>query len=89
MKKPKLTPWFPADVKPVHVGAYQRRSAGEKFNYAHYEYWWWNGDFWELGGYTKAEEAAKGKTSIHTLDPFKEWRGLAKPPKEAKQKGEK
>ena len=49
MTKPKLTQWFPPDVKPVRVGWYHKSSGNTKpfgnlyqsdFN------WWWNGFAW-------------------------------------------
>lgn len=76
----KLTRWFPAEVNPVHVGVYQRAFKGQKYPV---RYWYWNGDFWEVGGWDFADEAAKnprGKTSQNYLY----WRGLAEPPKKAK-----
>lgn len=42
MKKPKLTPWFPADVKPVHVGVYEVRGSNHM--------WLWNGSLWCSAG---------------------------------------
>lgn len=43
MKEENLTPWFPAEVKPVHVGWYQAsiaaREDGPKI--------FWTGSFWD------------------------------------------
>lgn len=84
MKKQKLTDWFPADVKPLHVGVYQRGCKGKVSKYC---YWYWNGDFWETGGWPTAKQAALNpRDKSCSVWP---WRGLANPPKETKQKGEK
>jgi hypothetical protein len=45
-----VTDWFPADVKPAHVGVYERRGQGVR--YAH-----WDGTQWLLPGETPAEAA--------------------------------
>lgn len=79
MKKPKLTPWFPADVKPVHVGWYDRDwgAWGETNDY-------WDGANWHFG-------SLGGKKTLQTEDNIGlKWRGLANPPKATGQclKGE-
>jgi hypothetical protein len=43
--KPKLTPWFPAHIKPVRVGDYE--CTGSSFK------WHWNGAIWCNNGYDK------------------------------------
>ena len=73
-----LTPWLPGDVKPVHIGVYQRDFGG--FNgrkYAHWdgEYWSWSNGTPE-GAAVRGEFASKSPTQ---LDPSIFWRGLAKP----------
>lgn len=72
----KLTPWFPADVKPVHVGWYctddPLRGGESAFT------WYWDGRHWR---------ADKGDWICNQQN--RQWRGLANPPKETKQKGEK
>lgn len=85
MKKPKLTPWFPADVKPVHVGIYQTDAVYGRINYQY-----WTGKHWGLQGFADdfwpyLNGLAKHKSNFQNV----KWRGLANPPKETKQKGEK
>ena len=72
----KLTPWFPASVKPVRAGVHEviLSSKARWFRY-------WNGERWFVGGATPKV----------ALDAFKEygifavviypWRGLAEEPK--------
>lgn len=76
--KPALTPWFPAHVKPKHIGVYQRGYIGQ----IHTRFWYWNGKYWEVGGWEHADDAAKnprGKTS----QTYLAWRGLAEDPAKA------
>jgi hypothetical protein len=80
----KLTPWFPASVKPARVGWYQAAY------YGYGTYWrYWTGARWRVG---------VGIDSIKDPIPYvlgtaqcefgfvkkDKWRGLAKPPKEKK-----
>lgn len=37
MSKPKLTDWFPANVKPVHVGVYEVESDDLSLGYSFYD----------------------------------------------------
>jgi hypothetical protein len=79
--KPKLTPWFPADVRPVRPGFYEREwesistiiDAGKFLN----DYF--DGDLWTLSFHDKSLNAAKiiGKFDLR-------WRGLAEDPAKAK-----
>ena len=69
MSKQKLTPWFPADVNPVHVGWYPTISPltndqGEQNQ-------WWNGVYWF--------NTNESKIPLHWQN--REWRGLAVQPK--------
>ncbi len=41
----KLTPWFDGSVRPKRIGFYQRDTGDGA------EYWRWNGEFWEIGGW--------------------------------------
>jgi hypothetical protein len=79
----KLTPWFPADVKPVRNGVYEVESR------VHRAFAYWNGErfgwrCWELPG-LGAEEAAIDAFHMRRaetcLEPRVSWRGLAKEPK--------
>lgn len=67
MKEENLTPWFPAEVKPVHVGFYQASI------FAHEEgpIMWWTGKEWEW-----VDE--DGIASPASQDRF--WRGLRSKP---------
>lgn len=76
MPKQKLTPWFPAHIKPVHIGVYQR---GHDWQRSGFRYWYWNGNFWETGGWATAELAAEHKRTLLTSQPDLEWRGLISP----------
>ena len=75
MSKPKLTPWFHADVKPVHVGVYETRD--EDFHLAHYQFW--DGKKWGLYSFD-VKKAYKGR-KVNSCYQFVEWRGLAEQPK--------
>lgn len=80
MSKPKLTPWFPADVKPVHVGEYEYRYESGYVFRAYFD-----GAKFVIHDLTEADwwgSPVDGSFSDH-------WRGLANPPKKTKQKGEK
>lgn len=65
MKKPKLTPWYPPEIKPVRKGFYERKW-NIRDNYGTFfrdrwdgQHWNWHGEMWE-GPYS--------------------WRGLAEKP---------
>lgn len=67
-----LTPWFPGDVKPVHVGVYPRDIGGWGISYSY-----WNGKFWELWGLTVNDAFANClMKSLYQNEP---WRGLTEP----------
>jgi len=44
MSKPKLTPWFPRNKKPVNVGVYE---TDDDLGILTYQYW--NGRWWGFG----------------------------------------
>lgn len=73
--KQQLTEWFPADVKPVNIGVYERDCNGKK---SANRYWYWNGEFFEVGGFDRPEDAVKkiGQKSFARG----QWRGLAEKP---------
>lgn len=76
MTTPKLTPWFPASVKPVHVGVYEVED-GIEDNEVWYSHW--DGkkfNYWCCGGPEMAYEFSDMRIS---LKPDK-WRGLAEKP---------
>lgn len=66
----KLTPWFPGDVKPVHVGVYETDRIG-RFQY-------WNGKSW--GYYMPSAEAAERVKASFSARQQPEWRGLSEKP---------
>ncbi len=74
MKRPKVTPWFPANVRPKHLGVYETRDDYSGIYYAH-----WNGYFWGWRCWTiqNALERRQQQSShvVHS------WRGLIRKPK--------
>ena len=67
----KLTPWFPGDVKPVHVGVYERRL---KFRAGVY-YSQWDGEKWLRLHWTVEGAAHQILDSVYQNLP---WRGVLK-----------
>jgi len=70
-KQPKLTPWFPAHVKPAREGVY--RTEGNVFQY-------WTGTSWGLCCDDKNSAAERVATSHTSLFQHTKWRGLAEKP---------
>jgi hypothetical protein len=68
MSEQKLTPWFPASVKPVREGVYEVKEVGgpNTFLLRWFRKRWW---------LTECD----GKAFIQD----REWRGLSTPPKES------
>lgn len=64
----KLTPWFPPEVKPVHVGPYESIFGGW--------YRYWDGTRWHFGGDTPA----KAVKNVSASPAPAAWRGLARKP---------
>lgn len=74
--KRKLTPWFPANVKPVREGIYIATVVrGDTF------YRYWDGKVWHCGGDTVAKAAAN--RGFWRFQNQIRWRGLAEKPKDA------
>ena len=71
--EPKLTPWFPADVKPVRPGVYQRKAPGIGDECA--GYCCWTGSFW--GKFSPFISDAVIKSDRPTIYTDDVWRGLA------------
>ena len=69
----KLTSWFPGDVKPVHVGVYERRPS---FNTDIRQYSYWDGSAWHWLGWTAP--SAVLLTGIHSAFQDLPWRGVLK-----------
>jgi hypothetical protein len=68
----KLTPWFPANVKPVRVGVYQVRDTDTLPWYRR-----WDGAHWHIG----AESVRIAAATSMPIDSQLPWRGLAEEPK--------
>lgn len=68
----KMTPWFPGDVKPVHVGVYPRQIS---LTCNFYSYW--NGKFW--GVFCPSVSAAFAKRHVKSDRQHAPWRGLTEP----------
>lgn len=73
MTKPHLTPWFPADVKPVHVGVYETVADAPNKMYQH-----WKGIRW--GSYDSRKEWCYAFTFVRSSHQHVKWRGLAEKP---------
>jgi|APGre2960657373_1045057.scaffolds.fasta_scaffold136004_1 hypothetical protein len=69
----KLTPWFPANVKPVRVGVYEVRMKAPWYRY-------WDGVHWHAGHCTSELACALPHLPIENTPP-EPWRGLAEEPK--------
>ena len=72
MSEPKLTPWFPPDVKPVRRGWYLRDYLSGPA-YSH-----WNGARWSGGCLNLIDRAFVKHHPSH--DQSMQWRGLAEKP---------
>lgn len=75
-KKQELTPWFPPEVKPARVGAYEFKGCPTPFH-------WFDGLRWTgLGDSPKQAMSAHKDGYVVSLPYTKEtpWRGLAKKP---------
>jgi hypothetical protein len=70
----KLTPWFPADVKPVRPGVYKVKTRSGRPWYRR-----WDGKVWFVGSNTPKDAASKIE-QLWFIDS-RSWRGLAEPPK--------
>ena len=77
MSKQKLTQWFPADVKPVHVGVYevlyQNGKYGKRYRY-------WDGKKFCYQSFD-SQHAFDKRYSSTRLPKYVEWRGLSEQPK--------
>ena len=72
----KLTPWFPGDVKPAHIGVYER-PIGSVTRYSY-----WDGKTWRCSGRTP--ELALQYSPVMSVFSKSRWGGLASVPKGAK-----
>lgn len=81
MSKPKLTPWFPPEVKPVHVGEYNASISMDPGMRR-----WWDGQEWSLAypaSYSEKEKKIWRNTVARYSTSHKRiyWRGLKEKPK--------
>lgn len=78
----KLTPYFPSDVKPVHIGVYEiyENRRNERPTFKH-----WNGKFWGFASRT-IEDAQCSDTLGPSCIQKCQWRGVAKLPENPKAK---
>jgi len=68
----KLTPWFPANVKPVRAGVYEVESLN------HFKlYRYWDGRRWRAGAHTPDRAIQKFRISGLPSPDVVSWRGLA------------
>lgn len=78
MSKPKMTDWFPTEIKPVHVGEYnastEKRADALR---------WWDGRLWSFAYYANDCKDEKQHKRLHKRDADSpiHWRGLASKPK--------
>lgn len=76
MAKPKLTPWFPSDARPLWTGEYESMNLdGEVVRR------WWDGAYWSTWYRTRdsAEDIAY-RRHIKSRVQNHPWRGLAEKP---------
>lgn len=75
VKKYAKTTWFPGNMKPVHVGVYERnhKLSGKAL------FQFWNGKYFGLLA-NAPDQAVNGKFRKSWLQKQKPWRGLAVKP---------
>lgn len=73
-----LTEWFPANVKPVHVGVYQ----GEMDHHCPKWYRFWDGKDWYVGDRWPDGAEREFANGNKVGQPYGSllWRGLSHPP---------
>ena len=69
----KVTPWFPVQINPVHIGVYEIGTPAS--GYVRFSYW--NGKRWRSRE-ASVEQAYIYRTRI-ALGPVLRWRGLVSP----------
>ena len=76
----KETPWFPGEVKPAHVGLYQRLVCGEVVRGEVVVWAWWQGSDWCAFSTRKSEARYNGRNFVGSLyqchGNSPAWRGL-------------
>jgi hypothetical protein len=77
MSKPKVTPWFPASVKPKRVGVYQvEDEEDENFPDQTFGYKHWDGSIFGL--FCGSPGDAERHGGLNSAFRVKRWRGLTK-----------
>lgn len=69
----KFTPWFPAHVKPVRKGVYQRKGYLGRYSF-------WDGKKWCMGFDVLCQQDVKESKQKASIEQSLPWRGLAKNP---------
>lgn len=71
----KLTKWFPASIKPVHVGVYEIKprlsSMPQLFKH-------WDGKKWGFTGLNIADAKFYGDRGVYLATQNVQWRGIKK-----------
>lgn len=73
-KKSKVTKWYRGDIKPVHVGWYQREYINHD-EHNPFSYWngrWWSFANWRTYNIIQEHPARNGKSGTQDL----RWRGV-------------
>ena len=72
-QQPEMTPWFGGNVKPVHVGVYQKKLKGTDGPVFAY----WDGSRWSafVGPRDTPDDAMKLRNSLSAYQDVP-WRGL-------------
>lgn len=86
-KQPKLTPWFPADVRPAHVGFYQvdwSSEVGRKATQATQWFALWDGSRWSWMDVDQEGATRYYERGHYHLAGTLAWRGVAQKPKAVK-----
>jgi len=77
MSDEKLTPWFSAEVKPVHIGVYQVDD-GDDIDGEWYAYY--DGSRFGYRCWISAEDAYQSRMAKTDCKPMVAWRGLVVKP---------
>jgi hypothetical protein len=78
MSKQKLTPWFPASVKPARDGVYLTRKTGFSHDGVYRK---WKNGMWHFNSDSVDVAAKETQQSPAIVQTDRQWRGLAEQPK--------
>jgi hypothetical protein len=75
----KLSDWFPKEIKPRHIGAYEVRRKPNGHQLAKW-FSWWTGTRWSMTAQTPegAESCKHTRSAEADRDGGFEWRGIEK-----------